>query len=323
MEENTRDERKCLICKTVSKEEKSRDYEEPLRFQCPRCGNYEITGTAASMLESHERDDPYKRAVLSHAVRKMQRGQPWPSVDSKNLDRLLDGTLPTPHEQADNLILYLGAQLERNPGARWNFEYHEAAGVIGALDKHAVLYVAGELEKSGLIEGGLSQGIATVRPTLDGWGRYYELTRATVESNVAFMAMPFNDDLLDRVFRECFKPAVAQTGFQLRRIDEEPSAGLIDNRLRVEIRRSRFMIAELTHNNSGAYWEAGFAEGLNRPVIYTCERVRFEKSGTHFDINHCQTVLWDENDLEDAAESLKATIRATLPDQAIQEDPAK
>jgi hypothetical protein len=88
--------------------------------------------------------------------------------------------------------------------------------------------------------------------------------------------------------------------------------------MRVAIRRARFTIAELTLANKGAYWEAGFAEGLNRPVIYTCERSYFDNAETkpHFDINHCSTIIWKENELDTAGEELKARIRATLPDEA-------
>jgi nucleoside 2-deoxyribosyltransferase len=63
---------------------------------------------------------------------------------------------------------------------------------------------------------------------------------------------------------------VAATGFILRRLDDEPKAGLIDDRMRAEIQASRFVIVDLTHMNRGAYWEAGYAEGLGKPVIYTC-----------------------------------------------------
>ena len=70
-------------------------------------------------------------------------------------------------------------------------------------------------------------------------------------------------------------PAVASAGFDLVRLDEDPQAGSIDERLRVEIRKSRFLVADLTHGNPGAYWEAGFAEGLGKPVIYTCEKDDF------------------------------------------------
>lgn len=129
------------------------------------------------------------------------------------------------------------------------------------------------------------------------------------------MAMPFGDARLDKVFNT-FKTAVADTGFELRRIIDDPPAGLIDDRLRVEIRKSCFMICELTTSNPGAYWEAGFAEGLGRPVIYSCEKSFFDAKQTHFDTNHCHTVLWVPDDLADAATRMKATIRATLPTEA-------
>ncbi len=118
----------------------------------------------------------------------------------------------------------------------------------------------------------------------------------------------------------CFKPAVAETGFQLVLLRDKPRAGPIDNHLRAEIRSSRFLLADLTTDNAGAYWEGGFAEGLGKPVIYLCEKSAFDNRGTHFDTNHCQTVIWDPNDKERGASDLKATIRATLPGEAIPAD---
>ena len=68
---------------------------------------------------------------------------------------------------------------------------------------------------------------------------------------------------------------------------------------------------------------AGFAEGLGKPVIYTCEEKFFhrkdphvEAGGVHFDTNHQLVIVWDENELQEAAEMLKATIRATLSEDA-------
>jgi nucleoside 2-deoxyribosyltransferase len=52
----------------------------------------------------------------------------------------------------------------------------------------------------------------------------------------------------------------------------------ISTQLRVNIRRSRFLVCDLTHGNRGAYWESGFAEGLGKPAIYTCRKDVFEDS---------------------------------------------
>jgi hypothetical protein len=72
--------------------------------------------------------------------------------------------------------------------------------------------------------------------------------------------------------------------------------------------------ADLTHDNRGAYWEAGFAEGAGRPVIYTCKKGHIP--AVHFDRNHHLIVEWDPDDLPKTAARLKATIRATMPAEA-------
>ena len=134
------------------------------------------------------------------------------------------------------------------------------------------------------------------------------------------MAMKFGDLDLNRVFEDIFKPAVKQAGFELLLLSDIKKAGLIDVKLRVEIQASDFIIADLTHDNHGAYWDACYAEGLGKDVIYTCEKVKFEKEGTHFDANHHLTITWDKSNLQEAGENLKASIRATLPQLAKQED---
>jgi nucleoside 2-deoxyribosyltransferase len=161
-----------------------------------------------------------------------------------------------------------------------------------------------------------SPGRFHVTLSFEGWEHYQDLKRGATDSRKAFMAMQYGNEQLNKVVEEVFKPAVKQTGFDLVRLDEKPKAGLIDDRLRVEIQTSRFLIADLTDENAGAYWEAGYAEGLGKPVIYTCEKGKFEESKSHFDTNHHLTITWDATSAEEAAEELKATIRATLAGEA-------
>jgi nucleoside 2-deoxyribosyltransferase len=88
-----------------------------------------------------------------------------------------------------------------------------------------------------------------------------------------------------------------------------------------EIRRCRFLIADLSDDNPGAYWEAGFAAGLGKPVIYVCRaKEGTEEKKIHFDANHRHTVRWDLSAPEQTAISLKAVIRNTLLGDAKQDD---
>jgi nucleoside 2-deoxyribosyltransferase len=79
------------------------------------------------------------------------------------------------------------------------------------------------------------------------------------------------------------------------------------------------VVADLTHGNKGAYWEAGYATGLGKPVIYTCEQSIWDREKTHFDTNHHLHIPWSLADMAMVVQKLKATIRITIP-EAKQQD---
>ena len=101
-------------------------------------------------------------------------------------------------------------------------------------------------------------------------------------------------------------------GLEVKTARDVAQAGLIDEIIRDHIRRSELVIAELTHGNNGAYWEAGYAEGYNVPVIYMCEERAFNLQSTHFDTNHLTTVMWSVDQLEQFESNLVATVANTL-----------
>lgn len=319
-------QRACPVCECTASRLPLK--EDACRYVCRKCGQFEVNGldecTFFPALSPHE------RPRLSHQIRKMQREGKFPVVTKELAEKLVAHPLPSVREQEDSLIEAVGDALrEVNPVARWNLSAEQVEGLIatiGAYDLDSLAKIATFLQGEQLLDysfgQGISTGSATFQLTPSGWDRYEELKRKPSEAHLAFMAMPFKDSKLDKVFESCFKPAVKQTGFDLRRVDSAPRAGLIDDNLRVEIRRATFVVAELTGNNQGVYWEAGFAEGLGRPVIYTCEKAQFdsEKEKPHFDTNHHVTVVWEESKLDHAARDLKAIIRATLPAEAKQED---
>jgi len=162
-----------------------------------------------------------------------------------------------------------------------------------------------------------------LRLTIDGWQHFEELQCGAVTSRPAFMAMPFGgpSSELVRMAYGVFKQAAADAGFNLSNpLLENPKAGLIDDHIRDEISLTSFLVAELTGGNHGAYWEAGFAEGLGKKVIYTCEEDWFKGKGVHFDTSHLQTVVWKRDGLLEAGQKLKDIIRNTFPADAQMND---
>lgn len=315
----------CPVCETELTRNETRG--ERYYFDCKRCGPYSLTYKAIHNLAWHLNRESDARLKLSYALYRMSNREQGVLVTSEMLENILANTeLPLPQEQLENLILWMG---ETQPSIGEAIEIDEhALSAIGAADIGSLAFLATQAIELGLIKGkvdALAEGeyvISNTRLTLSGWKRHEELLRGKTDGHIAFMAMQFGDEELDNIYHNHFKLAVKQTGFSLRKADEGQPAGLIDDRMRIDIRRSRFLIADLTHQNRGAYWEAGYAEGLGKPVIYTCRKDVFEDktSGTHFDTNHHLTVVWEKDNLADAVERLKATIRATMPEDAKLDD---
>jgi len=47
-------------------------------------------------------------------------------------------------------------------------------------------------------------------------------------------------------------------------------------------------------------------------VIYICEESKFDEAKTHFDVNHCTTVLWSPEKEEKFMQDIVATLRRSL-----------
>jgi len=244
-----------------------------------------------------------------------RRDGPVPVIDSDLGKQIIESTtLPNPAAQANHMIRWFGDSLVV-PGRRVRIDPIPLMAKIGAVDEAGVTFILNELTTMGLVEW--TPGSPTTGAlTFAGWQRYEELKKGESTSRTGFMAMDLKNKDLTGIFVEHLKPASLAAGFELVRLDENPPAGLIDARLQNEIRNARFLVADLTDRNPGAYWEAGFAAGLGKPVIYMCERSIFDLKSTHFDTNHFHTIVWESANPKTAADKLKDTIRATLPAEA-------
>jgi hypothetical protein len=272
-------------------------------------------------------ENPLRRSLMSYALRRMQR--PGVHPEKITLSQLStfwsDEHLPTLQAQVDNLLLWIGdnqkTSVDYALGAPTAIAAYIGIPITAEGDVQALSWLRKEIDYQCWFEQGLDQnGRLSFRLTLFGSQKYEQLRKASRESRTAFMALKFGDPVLDDAVENCFKPAVLRTGFELRKLSDKQPAGLIDNQIRAAILSGRFVIADLSHANDGAYWEAGYAEGLGLPVIYTCEESVWNAKKTHFDTNHMVTIIWNAATLAAAGDNLTATIRATFRSEAKQTD---
>lgn len=168
--------------------------------------------------------------------------------------------------------MWLGDSLDI-PEASTVAELPVLQSIIGCQSIDGVSYVAVHLLNRNLIrfertDNSKFDSPVKISMTFTGWEEYERLKTQTSESRTVFMAMQFGDSCLNSFVDTVFRPAVAATGFELRVLTDVQSAGFIDDQLRVEIRRARMVLADITHGNKGAYWEAGSPRDLGNRNLH-------------------------------------------------------
>jgi hypothetical protein len=170
-------------------------------------------------------------------------------------------------------------------------------GVEGIREIEGVIFFAVEL---GLIRKD------ALSLTLHGWQRAEALRSQPVQSRRVFVAMSFSADLTS-VWERGLVPGIERSGyFTAHRVDSEHHNEKIGDRIIAEIRRSTLVVADFTEHKAGVYFEAGYALGLGRPVIWTCRKEHISKA--HFDTRQYNHITWASAD--ELADLLDARISA-------------
>jgi nucleoside 2-deoxyribosyltransferase len=185
-----------------------------------------------------------------------------------------------------------------------NVDYTKLAAIGWNLDDGEVRYMLEEVlgNELGYLERRLSNNYR-ITPK----GLLHLEGRREVVSKIGFCAMWFSDDVKP-LWTEGIEPAIRAAGYEPLRIDSKQHNGKIDDEIMASIRSARFVVADFTGNRGGVYYEAGFAHGLDLPVILMCR----DGDDLHFDIRQYNCIFWQSNNLVDACERLKNRILATL-----------
>ena len=141
----------------------------------------------------------------------------------------------------------------------------------------------------------------------EGWEYLDRLNKPRLTVEQAFVAMSF-DEGLKPIFTNAIRPAARRAGYRARRVDSDRHLQKIDAKIISDIQESRFVVADVTHQRPGVYYEAGFAHGLGIPVIWTVRRD--ELKNVHFDTRQYNHIVWDCE--EDLGSELEVMILATI-----------
>lgn len=136
--------------------------------------------------------------------------------------------------------------------------------------------------------------------------RVYKSLKTTVtpppikSRHQVFVAMKFDAER-NRLYKEVLTPVVQSANYSIVKVDEQEYEGSIIGKIVDDITDSNILIADLTGNRGGVYYEAGIAKGLqlcNHPIkiILTCEKEFFDTEKVHFDVQGENIILYTSDE---------------------------
>lgn len=340
----------CLFCNQDITNDGGVDFRPShTLYVCKRCGYICLTEEAAEDFES-ERYSLDDKAAISITLRTKweRKGRPHGSdrklmsADLKHIVsqfRHLD-----PIEKMDYALIalekaskHVGAKITVNAGDDYPLYYcKEPAEVIAVL---SLLFKEGFTSAPDPFNTHNDLSI-----TAKGYQRLRELKRPNSGSSACFVAMWFSEEM-NNVFEQAIKPAIeflepreTTPLYRAVKIDNVEHINDINDEIIAQIRRSRFMVCDLTGYRGGVYFEAGFAYGLGLEVIYTCRKdwtkeeilkdgsgkeinvlfdstgkeIAVKKEGVHFDLAHRNRIEWEPDKLEEFRTKLENRIKAVI-----------
>ena len=272
---------------------------------CRTCTNLWVTHTAVDLI---------KRVGKVHLFTAYLQDLPLAEfreigcVAASDVERLADSVSSVPLVEQFDRLLSIICERSASFGAAAVFSYDTDWPQIRAKNYNEVLAMVRTLKSEGYLVGDGPGGIL-VPPTATrkAFERYAELLQAGPMSQQAFVAMAFAAEF-DGAWTKIIKPGIIAAKYRPFRVDQKEHSEKVDDLIMAEIRRSKFLVADFSGQRGGVYFEAGFAYGLGRPVIWMCREEEVGK--LHFDTRQYNHILY--SDPLDAQRKLRNRIVAIL-----------
>lgn len=246
------------------------------------------------------------------------------------------------NEKIELILLQLD-KMSRFDGDKINFDFDSLAllcftvcndenekRVIHQYKLNQIEFILETLVEMGYIswqyvnENKLHYGNRFICLTAEGLARVYDLQKTQVNNKNVFIAMSFNP-AIEKIYNaidSAIINAECEVVSMKHRIHNKQ---IVPEMLRL-IKESKILVMDISEPNFGAYYEAGYAQGLGKEVIFTCKSSVMNKdkfpcddkngeecellkkySKPHFDIAQKQILVWENE--ADLTEQLTEWIK--------------
>lgn len=283
----------CYLCDSQAEENPiSGDYKD---ISCSYCGRYHITGSFT--LEESFKDKTNFYKISSYIREQNDLFQKTPIFNYEKFEEVLNMRDKKIKEKFDLMMYYL---------FKLGNKYIDEKKLIiesWMKDENEFLLFYQKALDAGFVNGSCSRtingggAISFSDLTFDGLEYIESLETVNQNSKNIFVAFNFEDELKE-VFNIHLKQAIEEEGFNYIVVNQDnvEHNKSINDEIIVKLKSSRVVIADFTNHRKSVYFEAGFAMGMNIPIIWTCQEGHEEEMS--FDTRQFPHVIWkDKNDL--------------------------
>ncbi len=318
---------RCYVCNSPAQEKFiAAEAGEPISgITCPRCGEYRIFDKEP--LDNIEAKGRAQRLFFSSWLRE----QGGILVSAELVDKTIPITPPTVHEKAVRLLRWFTSKHPAGhhfkvPGedqinniVRWQFEESnveiDPSGVGWILELLGECWINDGFEYYMVFNDYAVEEMKWFFQVKDQTYRIGPIGFIQIEKErshpdleeMIFIAMWMNPKM-NRAYNT-FANAVMDAGYKPLRVDTGHPEGTIDDAIISGIRHAKGIVADFTRRRGGVYFEAGFALGLTRLVIYTCKDAKADRDELHFDVEHRPFIFWKDTNPGRLALKRKITER--------------
>ena len=134
-----------------------------------------------------------------------------------------------------------------------------------------------------------------------------------MDKKTCFVVCPIGDDnsetrkRSDIILKHIIKPVCEQFGYEVVRVDQLKTVDRIDHTIIEYLETAELVIADMTEHNANAFYEFGYRQATNLPLIPMIE----ESESIPFDVATLRTIKYVTNDL-DKVEIIKERLSETV-----------
>lgn len=285
-------------------------------------GTFAVSRSGLAEMQADESAHP---RLMRWVHEQNSAGTEWPKLDTYNWQALQARPPLRATDRVREFLLFMRKffnQQEFKFGTIINFRFADddiASRVFAACDIEPNPSALMEIRRNAIEAGYLDQHNHITFAGHQFLEAYDEIAS---DSTQAFVAMWFQPNLDTELFDKTIEPAVFRAGYKAFRVDRKEHSNRIDDEIIGEIRRSRFLIADFTcglfevddlprlEHRGGVYFEAGFAQGLGLPVVWTCRKDLLER--IHFDTRQYNHLSWELDKLQEFGTALERRVRAVI-----------